>query len=282
MLAIAAILVVAAAITAAGMQDGASIGNVRVFAACAALAFLINWAVFVPSFIRQTEQLFDITGSATYVSVVALALIATGHWDLRSVILAVLVAAWAFRLGTFLFVRVRKAGADERFDDLKPSFTRFLMAWTLQGLWVLLTVSAALAAITAEDTTDLGWVSVLGIVVWVAGFGIEVIADQQKRSFRNDPANRGRFITSGLWAWSRHPNYFGEIALWAGIALIAAPALSGWQWVTMVSPVFVFVLLTRISGIPLLEARGRKRWGSDPEYRTYVERTPALFPRPPR
>ena len=100
--------------------------------------------------------------------------------------------------------------------------------------------------------------------------------------FRADPANEGRFITTGLWAWSRHPNYFGEILLWAGIALIAFPVLQGAQLATLISPVFVFVLLTRISGVPLLESRGKKRWGDEPAYQEYKARTPVLWPRPPR
>jgi steroid 5-alpha reductase family enzyme len=125
----------------------------------------------------------------------------------------------------------------------------------------------------------LGW---LGFALWLVGFLFEAVADDQKRRFRANPANEGRFITSGLWAWSRHPNYFGEITLWFGIALIALPALSGWQHATLISPVFVYLLLTRISGIPLLEARAKKRWGDEPAFREYKARTPVLFPRPPK
>ncbi|MBC8187024.1 MAG: DUF1295 domain-containing protein, partial [Proteobacteria bacterium] len=127
-----------------------------------------------------------------------------------------------------------------------------------------------------------GLVAALGGFLWVAGFAIEVAADQQKRRFRADPSNRERFIRSGLWAWSRHPNYFGEIILWIGIALIALPVLSGWQLATLISPVFVYVLLTRISGIPLLETRAKKKWGKDPDFAAYMRSTPVLFPRPPR
>ena len=89
------------------------------------------------------------------------------------------------------------------------------------------------------------------------------------------------FITSGLWSWSRHPNYFGEIVLWSGVAVMAASALSGWQWVTLTSPVFVALLLTRVSGIPLLERRAEARWGHLTEYQRYTAMTPVLLPRPP-
>lgn len=113
----------------------------------------------------------------------------------------------------------------------------------------------------------------------MAGFAVEVVSERQKRRFRQDPANAERFITTGLWAWSRHPNYVGEIVLWVGIALIAIPALSGWQFITLISPLFVYLLLTRISGIPPLESRALKRWGKDPVFRAYMARTPVLFPR---
>jgi steroid 5-alpha reductase family enzyme len=147
---------------------------------------------------------------------------------------------------------------------------------------VLLTLAAALAAMTTLQPRPLGMVDAFGLAVWVIGFGIEAAADRQKRAFRRHPGNRGRFITTGLWAWSRHPNYFGEIALWTGVALLALPVLTGWQYVTLVSPVFVYLLLTRVSGVPLLEARAEQKWGDDPEYRAYRDRTPVLVLRPPR
>jgi steroid 5-alpha reductase family enzyme len=156
------------------------------------------------------------------------------------------------------------------------------MTWTLQGLWVLLTLAAALAVITGIEREPIGWIAITGMVVWAAGFAIEVAADRQKSAFKRDPANDGRFITSGLWAWSRHPNYFGEIVLWTGIAVIALPVLSGWRWATLISPVFVTLLLTRVSGIPMLEARADERWSEEEEYREYKANTPVLVPRPPR
>jgi steroid 5-alpha reductase family enzyme len=125
-------------------------------------------------------------------------------------------------------------------------------------------------------------VTVLGVLVWIAGFGIEAVADRQKSRFRADPANKGRFIRSGLWAWSRHPNYFGEIVLWVGVAIIAVPVLQGWQWVTLISPVFVTLLLTRVSGVPLLEKKADATWGGQPDYEAYKASTPVLVPRPPQ
>jgi steroid 5-alpha reductase family enzyme len=280
LLSLPVILLIAVAIGWAGSQGGQRIGAIPVFALCGALCFALNWLVFVHAYAAQTEGYFDLTGSLTYLSVVACA-VALGSRDPRALLLALLVGVWALRLGSFLFRRIRREGADRRFDALKPDLARFLLTWTLQGLWVFLTVSCALAAITAASAELLGPLAALGTAVWIVGFAIEAIADRQKAVFRADTANRHRFITTGLWAWSRHPNYCGEILLWIGVALIALPALSGWPLVTLISPLFVYVLLTRVSGIPLLESRSDSKWGGDSEYQFYKARTPVLWLRPP-
>lgn len=281
-LGIVASLVIGALVILAGSDASTKVGSIAVFALCGIVSYVINWIVFVPSNAAKTEHYFDLTGSITYLALTALALALSDDLDARAVIVAVMVAVWAARLGSFLFRRVRRDGRDGRFDRIKTDPLRFFMTWTLQGLWVLLTLACGLAIITSSQRQSIGWVAIVGIVVWVAGFAIEVVADQQKSVFKRDPANAGRFITSGLWAWSRHPNYFGEITLWVGIAIIALPILEGWAWVTLISPVFVFVLLTRVSGIPLLEARGKKRWGDEQAYQAYTRSTPVLVPRPPR
>jgi steroid 5-alpha reductase family enzyme len=156
-----------------------------------------------------------------------------------------------------------------------------LLAWTLQGLWVSITIAAALAAITSITRLDLGVFALVGFLVWLFGFGIEVLADRQKSMFRADPKNADKFINVGLWSWSRHPNYFGEIILWVGVAIIAIPILSGWQWLTLISPIFVIILLTRISGVPMLEARAKEKWGGQDEYEDYKARTSSLILKPP-
>jgi steroid 5-alpha reductase family enzyme len=200
--------------------------------------------------------------------------------DGRSILLLLLVVIWAVRLGSFLFQRIHKAGKDARFDEIKPSFIRFLNTWTLQGLWVTFTLAAALAAITTTTRKELGLFALIGFLIWVFGFAIEVVADIQKSRFRANPENKGKFIHTGLWARSRHPNYFGEIVVWIGVAIIALPILRGWQWVTLISPVFVTLLLTRISGVPILEKKADKRWGGQEDYEAYKKRTPVLIPRP--
>ena len=278
-------IVFAALIAIAGSDGSARINasgvDIPVFALCAVMAFALNWLIFLPSYLAQTEHYFDLTGSLTFVMVILLALALSPPQDWRAAILAVLVCIWATRLGGFLFLRVRKDGRDGRFDAIKPDFVRFLLTWTLQAVWVFVSSAAALAAITNTGRVDIGIFALLGLAIWLTGFIIEVVADAQKRAFRADPVNTGGFISSGLWAWSRHPNYFGEIMLWIGIAIIAVPALSGWQLVSLISPVFITLLITRVSGIPMLEARAEKRWGDDPTYQAYKNRTARLIPRPP-
>jgi steroid 5-alpha reductase family enzyme len=155
------------------------------------------------------------------------------------------------------------------------------MTWSIQGLWVTFSLAAALAVITSVERATLDLFAVIGVLVWIIGFSIEVIADRQKSQFRADPSNEGKFINSGLWSWSRHPNYFGEIVLWIGVAIIALPVLQGWQWVTMISPVFITLLLTRISGVPMLEKRADEKWGGQEDYEEYKKNTSVLIPLPP-
>jgi steroid 5-alpha reductase family enzyme len=263
----------------AGSQGGRSIGGIPVFSLAVGLAYLIQWLAFIPAYRLQTEKFFDLTGSMTYISVISIAALLSKGMDMRSILLWGLVVIWAIRLGTFLFRRIRKAGKDDRFDELKPSFIRFLNVWTIQGLWVTFTMAAALVAITSMNRKELDIFAIIGFLVWILGFSIEVMADAQKSRFSANLENKGKFIQTGLWSRSRHPNYFGEIVLWTGVAIIAIPVLQGWQWIALISPVFVTLLLTRVSGVPLLEKKADQKWGGQADYEAYKKSTPVLIPR---
>jgi steroid 5-alpha reductase family enzyme len=273
------LIIIGFLVALAGSQGGSKVGSIPVFALSVGLAFLIQWLVFIPAFWLQTEKFFDLTGSITYISVISIAALLSTGLDARSILLWALVVIWATRLGTFLFRRIRKAGKDDRFDEIKPSFIRFLNVWTIQGLWVTFTMAAALIAITTTNHKPLDIFAIIGLVVWIIGFAIEVIADAQKSRFNAKPENKGKFISIGLWSRSRHPNYFGEIVLWAGVAIIALPVLQGWQWIALISPIFVTLLLTRVSGIPLLEKKADQKWGGQEDYEKYKKNTPVLVPR---
>ncbi len=263
------------------------LGGISAVFACALIAMGVNWFAFIPAAAAQSDRFYDTTGALTYLSVIAAACFAAvtaiGTLDARAAVVAGMVAVWTLRLGAFLYTRIHAAGGtDVRFEKIKVNPPRFLVAWTMQACWVIFTASAALIIITTPNPPPLDAFFWVGAALWLIGFGFEVIADDQKRRFKADPANKGRFITSGLWAWSQHPNYFGEITLWAGIAVIALPLLSGWGWLALFSPVFVTLLLTKVSGINLLDGIAQKRWGNDSEYQRYRSRTPVLFPQPPR
>ena len=273
------LIVVGVLVAWAGSQGGAVVFGVPLFALLVGLIFLIQWLVFIHAYVLQTEKFFDLTGSLTYISVVTLAVFLSDGADARAILLTVLVVIWALRLGSFLFTRIKKAGKDDRFDEIKPSFIRFLNVWTVQALWVTFTMAAALVAITATTRKPLDVFALVGFLIWGFGFAFEVIADLQKSRFRANPENKGQFIQTGLWSRSRHPNYFGEIVLWVGVALIALPVLQGWQWIALISPVFVTLLLTRVSGIPLLEKKADDKWGGHEDYESYKKRTPVLIPR---
>jgi steroid 5-alpha reductase family enzyme len=265
-------------IAIAGSNNSTLYDGMPIFLLCASVGFVLHWLGFIPAYLFQTEHYFDLIGSISYVATVALAFALTPSFGTRGLVVATLICVWAVRLGSFLFIRVKKAGQDRRFTQIKTKFFRFLLTWTLGGTWVFITMAAGLAAMTSQSQSPVDAFLVVGATLWVIGFGIEVVADQQKTAFRKDPANAEKFISSGLWSISRHPNYFGEIILWIGIAVIALPVLEGWQWVTLVSPVFVSFLLLKVSGVPMLENNAESRWGNDPEFRQYKAKTPTLIP----
>ncbi|CCQ47246.1 conserved hypothetical protein [Pseudarthrobacter siccitolerans] len=266
-------------IALAGSQGGSAIGGVPVFALGVAAAFVIQWLVFVPSYKAQTEKFYDLAGALTYIAITVFLVLASPGVDARGLLLAAMVVLWAVRLGSYLFRRVMKHGKDDRFDELKTDFARFLNTWTLQGLWVVLTAALAWVAITSDKQVGLDGFFWVGLLVWALGITVETVADVQKTRFKADPANKGRFISTGLWSRSRHPNYFGEITLWVGVAIIALPVLQGWQWAALVSPVFVALLLIRGSGVPPLEEKADRKWGGQPDYEAYKKDTPVLVPK---
>ena len=188
----------------AGSDQGVTALGIPIFLLCGIFALAVQWLVFIHAWRNQTEHFYDLTGSLTYIVTIAAALLMAGRFDTPSLIIAVVIWVWALRLGPFLFFRIRKAGEDRRFRTIKVSFPTFFMTWTLQGAWVFITASAALGALTSSVATELGFVFYLGLALWLIGFVIEVVADQQKTAFRADPANANAFITTGLWAWSRH------------------------------------------------------------------------------
>jgi steroid 5-alpha reductase family enzyme len=248
------------------------------------ISFAIHWILFIPSYIFQTEKFYDLTGSLTYITVLSFVVFikqTAVHeiLDLRSLLLYFCIMIWTVRLGSFLFWRVLKDGHDKRFKSILPSFSQLFMTWTLSAAWVFIQALSALVALSALSQVEIGIVGWIGLGLWIFGFGFQVLADYQKTKFKSNPSNEGKFITGGLWDLSRHPNYFGEVTLWIGISVMAVPVMSGLQYVSLISPVFGFLLIYFVSGVRMLEHRSDKKWGEKPEYQEYKRNTPVFFPK---
>jgi steroid 5-alpha reductase family enzyme len=246
------------------------------------LIFVIQWIAYIPAFIFKTEKFYDLTGSLTYIAAISFALYSTNtsqSLDLGSLIIGAAIIVWAVRLGSFLFMRVHKDKKDGRFDSIKTSFSQFFMTWTLQGMWVFICSSAALVAIATPTGVPINIVFIIGLVLFILGLVIEIIADNQKSAFRSIPENKDIFINEGLWARSRHPNYFGEITLWTGITVMGISTFEGMNYLALFSPIFSYLLLNYVSGVRMLEYRGHKKWGHLDAYKVYKESTPKLIPK---
>jgi len=242
------------------------------------MAVLIQFVIFLPSFLFQTEKFYDLTGSLTYISVTSIAYFSLENPSTIDTILYLYVIVWAGRLGIFLFRRINKDGKDERFDKAKKKFFWFLQYWMGQAAWVVFTAGASILAILSPVEAELEVIAFIGIFLWWSGFLIEVISDYQKRKFRETSDPKTEFISTGLWARSRHPNYFGEITLWVGMAVISLSSLSGIEYVTaIVSPLFVYLLLRKAEGVPMLERIADERYGELSDYQDYKANTPVLM-----
>lgn len=274
---------IGALIAIGGSQNGAQYHGYPILFICLMISFVLHWIAFIPAYLARTEKFYDIAGTVAYLSVLATASYLTmissnNNLQLRSIVAIILVLIWALRLGIFLFVRVLKAGEDRRFREVKQNFSKFLVWWSVSALWVFLTAANALTMIINNVSFTDDFYFYFGLSLWLIGFSFEAIADEQKRRFKSDKKNKDAFISTGLWGLSRHPNYFGEILLWVGMAVIALPTLIGWQYVTLISPIFIYFLLTRVSGVNLLEDRANQKWGGTEEYESYVKKTPVLIP----
>lgn len=246
---------------------------------CALTDLGIQWAGWALAAACKTEKFYDLAGSGTFILLAHLSRIWGGARHVRQNVQTGLVTAWGLRLGTFLFLRILKDGHDRRFNNVRENPGTFFVYWTVQAVWIFTTLLPTLMLNSERRDEPLGWRDYVGWSVWGLGFTVQAIADQQKWRFKSDPDNAGKFIQSGLWAYSRHPNYFGEILQWSGLWLSASSVMQGPQYFSVISPMFVWFLLNYVSGVPLLEKQGLKKWGSDPAYQNYLKNTPVLWPK---
>lgn len=252
----------------------------------AAVSFGIQVVAWVPAAIMQTEKFYDLTGSITYFFVSIVTLLVGSKVDFeknifdqlqtRNIVLTCMVLVWCCRLGSFLFMRISHDNVDHRFDGIRDVPLRFLNFWMVQGLWVIITGLPVFTLNAYGQTVkEIGWVDYVAWSVWGVGFLIEVVADRQKSAFR--ARKTGKWIDEGLWYYSRHPNYFGEIMLWTGAFIGVTPILNNAQWAVAISPVFVWFLLAKVSGIPLLEPGSERKWGDQIEFQLYKRNTQPIM-----
>ena len=244
------------------------------------LIFIIHWISFIPANIYKTEKFFDLTGSLTYISVVCYVLYSKSKSSdsiFGEIIISASIIIWAIRLGSFLFLRIKKAGEDKRFREFKKSWSRWLLTWTTSGMWVTICSLCALTAISSSSVIEIGLPFYFGLFLFITGLIIEIVADLQKTKFRSIPTNKEKFISTGLWSKSRHPNYVGEITLWFGISIMSFSNLNGLELITLISPIFTYWLLVYVSGVNILEKNGQKKWGHLESYKKYIKNTPRLF-----
>ena len=277
------VLIITSLIVIAVDDNSVSLNGYSAVLYSAAICLGIQWLAWIPASLAKSERFYDLTGGLTYLTVVGFTLWAGSQSEspsARELIVSLLVVIWALRLSSFLYLRIHRAGKDGRFDRLKTSPIRFLVPWTIQGLWVFLTMIVVIVINSQADSApELGIWDAIGLLMWLLGFSIEVIADNQKSAFNANSENQGKWIDSGLWSYSRHPNYLGEIMLWTGIACFGISCFSGMERLAWISPIFIYLLLTKISGVPILDRRGLEKWGDQPEYHKYREETPTLLPR---
>jgi len=243
-----------------------------------AVSLGINLLMFIPAFIFKTDTLTDISYAVTFV-VVALFGLLSGDTSLVKIIYFLAVLLWAIRLGSYLLSRIRKIGKDKRFDGMRENFLLFLRFWFLQGLTVWVVMIPGTLFFNANHT-DITIVSFIGLAIFLVGLTVEAIADMQKYRFINNPENKGKWIDTGLWSISRHPNYLGEIMVWVGLYVFVLPALSGWGLIIgLAGPLFISFMILFISGVPILEKGADEMWGANPAYQEYKKRVGVLLPK---
>lgn len=245
-------------------------------------SLVFNLLMFIPASIWKTDKLTDLSYCITFIAI-SVWLLATNQPSLITTILILMICVWAIRLGTFLYIRIRKQTKDNRFDGMREDFFKFLKFWILQGVSVWIIMMPIILFFqnpnTTQNKTSIFFIAV-GFVIWLIGLLIESFADFQKYVFKQNPENKEKWIATGLWKKTRHPNYLGEITLWIGVYIFAFSFLTdGQSAVALISPLFIFILLKYISGVPLLEKSADAKWGQNPEYTTYKTKSGIILPK---
>ncbi len=225
---------------------------------------------------KQSDKLTDLIYSLSFF-VVAIFLYFQSSNTITTFILTILICLWAVRLGGYLFWRINKMKKDTRFDERRPNFSSLLNFWLLQTGSILVILIPAII-FYGKPNAEIQLAQIIAIAIWLLGFLLESIADFQKSNFKSKPENKGKFVQSGLWSIVRYPNYLGEILCWIGVFLFCTPVFISGNWISIISPIWIIILLVFISGIPLLEKSSKEKYGKMKAFQQYVETTSKLIP----
>ncbi len=238
-------------------------------------SIIFQIVMFIPAFIFKTDKLTDMSYSLTFIFLALFAFL-TNTFSVPKLILLVIISTWAVRLGAYLVIRINKIGKDARFDGMREKFFKFIGFWLIQGLtvWVVVLSSLNFFINNYNNWTLL----IAGLIIWLIGLLMESFADHQKFTFRNNPKNKGKWISSGLYKYSRYPNYFGEFLCWVGIYIYVFQGFNTTSLINLVSPLFILIMLLFVSGIRLLEQSNNKKFGNNKEYQKYKKQTSTFIP----
>lgn len=243
--------------------------------------FLYEVIWFAVAFIKKRNDVADIAWGGGFVVAAITAYLAGAATAARSILVLVLVLIWGGRLVTHIGIRNKDKPEDKRYKAWREEWgdsylvRSFFQVFLLQG-FLLLLVSLPVTYAIVNESNQLNLIDFLGCIVWLLGFVFESVGDFQLLQFKKNPANKGKIMTSGLWQYTRHPNYFGEVTLWWGIFLVCLSVPGSW-W-TIIGPVTITYLILKVSGTPMLEIL----YIDNPEYAAYIRRTSSFFPLAPK
>lgn len=238
------------------------------------LALILQIVLFIPAYILRTDKLTDFAYGLTFI-LISLFYLFFNDSNILKYVLTFMIIAWALRLSIYLVIRIKKIGRDTRFDEIRKDPVRFGKFWIFQGIlaWI---ITLPVVFFLQTSLVKFNFLVVLGFFVWLAGLLIEAIADYQKFVFKNNKMNKNKWIDSGLWRYSRHPNYFGEMLIWIGVYIFAVSSISQWL-IALVGPISIILILRFISGVPPLEKKYNEKFGKNKDYQKYVKETNLLI-----
>ncbi len=248
------------------------------------LSFLIslgiNILMFFIAFANKTDKLTDISYVLSFIFLTWFLVWKNKNLDQIQLIIAIAISIWAIRLGTYLFIRILDMKKDKRFDGIRENFIKFAGFWILQAITVWIVMLPSIIVLGSKENPPMNAITILGLFIYLIGLSVETIADWQKFNFKKKKENRDKWINSGIWKYARHPNYFGEMLVWWGIFITCLNYLEGIEFLTIIGPIFISLMLRFVSGVPTIEKRYEEKFGDNKEYRKYKENTRLLIPFP--